>query len=187
MALERKLAKDQQLQTEVHQQIEAYVQKGYSHQATEAELSSAEDTKVWYLPLNVVLNPKKPNKVRLVWDAAASVGGGSLNSKLLKGPDLFTSLPAVISKFRERPIAIGGDIREMYHQVLIRDADKQAQRFLFRFDPTQPPTVYIMDVATFGATCSPCSAQYIKKPKCHGVFFAVPRRRFCNRRPNICR
>ncbi|XP_062704132.1 uncharacterized protein LOC134286523 [Aedes albopictus] len=50
----------------------------------------------------------------------------------------------------------------MYHQLRIRDADKQAQRFLFRFDSTDPPVVYIMDVATFGATCSPCSAQFIK-------------------------
>ncbi|XP_062556812.1 uncharacterized protein LOC134221639 [Armigeres subalbatus] len=36
-----------------------------------------------------------------------------------------------------------------------------SQRFLFRFDPSRPPDTYLMTVATFGATCSPCSAQYV--------------------------
>lgn len=107
MALERRLSKDQRLQTAVHGQIEAYQQKGYAHKASDAELGNSDHLKVWYLPLSVALNPKKPNKVRLVWDAAASVNGISLNSNLLKGPDLLTSLQAVFSKFRERPIAIG--------------------------------------------------------------------------------
>ncbi|XP_053692248.1 uncharacterized protein LOC128740709 [Sabethes cyaneus] len=171
MALERRLSKDPQLQAAVHEQIESYQLKGYAHKATPAELANLEGLKVWYLPLNVVRNPKKPSKLRLVWDAAASVGGISLNSTLLKGPDLLTSLPAVISKFRERPVAIGGDIREMYHQLRIREADKQAQRFIFRFDPSEPPQVYIMDVATFGATCSPCSAQFIKN--CNALEYAA--------------
>ncbi|XP_058449373.1 uncharacterized protein LOC131429324 [Malaya genurostris] len=137
-------------------------QTGLLWRATQAELNAVDRSKIWYLPLNIVLNPKKPNKVRLVWDAAASVNGVSLNSNLLKGPDLLTSLPAVISKFRERRIAFGGDIREMYHQIRIREEDKQAQRFLFRFDSHDSPDVYVMDVATFGSTCSPSSAQFIK-------------------------
>ena len=100
--------------------------------------------------------------MRLVWDAAATVNGVSLNTNLLKGPDMLCSLPAVISKFREKSVAFGGDVREMYHQLRIRDADKSAQRFLFRFDVSHPPDVYVMDVATFGATSSPCSAQFVK-------------------------
>ncbi|XP_055604350.1 uncharacterized protein LOC129752600 [Uranotaenia lowii] len=138
-----------------------YVQKGYAHTITSDELST-EPHKTWYLPLNVVLHPKKPNKVRLVWDAAATVKGKSLNSQLLKGPDMLVSLPAVISKFRELRVAFGGDIREMYHQIRIRGQDKQAQRFLFRNNPSEPIQTFVMDVATFGATCSPCSAQHIK-------------------------
>ncbi|XP_055633804.1 uncharacterized protein LOC129774130 [Toxorhynchites rutilus septentrionalis] len=160
-ALERRLVKDPQLRVAVHEQIKAYLQKGYAHKATEEELHNADRSKVWFLPLGVVHNPKK-KKSRLIWDAAACVNGVSLNSRLLKGPDLLTSLPAVICKFRERSVAIGGDIREMYHQMRMREADKLAQWFLFRFEPTEPPEVYVMDVATFGATCSPCSAQHVK-------------------------
>ncbi|XP_055585502.1 uncharacterized protein LOC129738342 [Uranotaenia lowii] len=160
--LERRLANKPQLFSNVRTQIEQYLQKGYAHIATAEELSVANASKTWYLPLNVVLNRNKPNKVRLVWDAAATVKGISLNSQLMKGPDMTVSLPSVISRFRERRLAFGADIREMYHQIQIRAEDKQVQRFLFREDRSKPPTIYIMDVATFGATCSPCSAQYIK-------------------------
>ncbi|XP_053691538.1 uncharacterized protein LOC128740053 [Sabethes cyaneus] len=142
--------------------IEEYQQKGYAHVATKKELTETDPSKTWYLPINAVLNPKKPGKVRLVWDAAATVQGVSLNSQLLKGPDLLVPLVTVLIGFREKRIAIGGDLREMFHQLKIIRSDRQAQRFLFRFNPEDEPIVYVMDVATFGATCSPSSAQYVK-------------------------
>ncbi|XP_055634192.1 uncharacterized protein LOC129774475 [Toxorhynchites rutilus septentrionalis] len=160
--LEQRLLKQPALFENVCSQIEQYQQKGYAHPATAEELAETEPGKVWYLPLNVVVNPRKPGKVRLVWDAAASVNGTSLNSLLLTGPDLLVSILTVFCKFRERPIAFGGDIREMYHQMLIRRADKRVQRFIFRHDPRDEPCIYVMDVATFGAKCSPCSAQFVK-------------------------
>ncbi|XP_058817874.1 uncharacterized protein LOC131681180 [Topomyia yanbarensis] len=160
--LENKLSKNPELKQIVEKQIDDYLRKGYCHKATSNDLASKNNGKVWYLPLNVVLNPKKPNKIRLVWDASATVQGTSLNSILLKGPDMLASLPAVISRFQERRVAFGGDIKEMYHQLMIQESDKQAQRFLFRQDPASQPDTYVMDVATFGSTSSPCSAQYVK-------------------------
>lgn len=161
--LEKKLEKSPELYQNVRRQIAEYQEKGYAHLATAEELSCTVGGKVWYLPLNVVVNPKKAGKVRLVWDAAASVQGVSLNSQLLKGPDLLVPLISVISRFREKKIAFGGDIREMYHQLRIIPEDKQAQRFLFRNNSDEPPRAYVMDVATFGSTCSPASVQFIKK------------------------
>ncbi|XP_055542701.1 uncharacterized protein LOC129728292 [Wyeomyia smithii] len=72
------------------------------------------------------------------------------------------SLPKVLCHFRQRQVAVAGDIREMFHQLKIRSEDCQALRFLYRNDPSQKPEVYVMEVAIFGATCSPCSASYIK-------------------------
>lgn len=55
----------------------------------------------------VVVRPKQVGKVRLLWDAAASVQGVSLNSQLLKGPDLLVPLISVISRFLEKKITFG--------------------------------------------------------------------------------
>ncbi|XP_062708625.1 uncharacterized protein LOC134288285 [Aedes albopictus] len=160
--LERRLDRDPNLDRKVRQQIQEYQTKKYIHKASAEELETSNQARVWYLPLNVVQNPKKPEKVRLVWDAAAQVRGISLNSMLLPGPDLLVPLTAVLQPFRERAIAFGGDLQEMFHQFTIREADKQAQRFVFRVDRDNDPEIFIMDVGTFGATCSPASAQYIK-------------------------
>ncbi|XP_065093120.1 uncharacterized protein LOC135713814, partial [Ochlerotatus camptorhynchus] len=154
--LEKRLSKNPELMENVRTQLVEYQRKGYCHKATKEELGTADPKKVWYLPLNVVLNPKKPGKVRLVWDAAATVQGVSLNSQLLKGPDYLTSLPSVICQFREYLVGFGGDIREMFHQLKIRPEDRQALRFIFCGQ------VYVMDCAIFGATCSPSQAMYVK-------------------------
>ncbi|XP_075157943.1 uncharacterized protein LOC142231210 [Haematobia irritans] len=121
------------------------------------------DGKIWYLPIFAVFNKNKPGKSRVVWDAAAKSGGLSLNSFLLKGPDLMASLPAVLFKFRQNAVAICGDIEEMFHQVHIRPDDRDVQRFLWRdCDQNREPDVYVMDVMIFGATCAPSISQYIK-------------------------
>ncbi|XP_062713585.1 uncharacterized protein LOC134290455 [Aedes albopictus] len=159
--LESKLAKNPDLCDNVHRQIQEYIERGYAHKAKRDELQEANPDRVWYLPLNIVTHPKKPEKIRLVWDAAAKVNGVSLNSQLLKGPDLLVQLPGVICKFRERRVGFGGDIEKMFHQIRIKPEDTHSQRFLFRFNTSQQPDVYIMDVATFGATCSPCAAQFV--------------------------
>ncbi|XP_058817511.1 uncharacterized protein LOC131680817 [Topomyia yanbarensis] len=119
--LEQKLAKSPKLYENVCKQVQEYQMKGYAHLASEDELSGSDNPKVWYLPLNVVLHPRKLEKVRLVWDAAATVKGVSLNSQLLTGPDMLVPLTTVINRFRERRIAFGADIREIYHQIRIRD------------------------------------------------------------------
>ncbi|XP_055590122.1 uncharacterized protein LOC129742271 [Uranotaenia lowii] len=167
ISLHKKLEKDPQLYKVVREQIKNYLDQGYAHKITDQELAETQPEQVWYLPLGVVRNPKKPEKIRLVWDAAAKSYGVSLNDMLSKGPDMLASLTAILLRFREKNIAICGDVKEMFHQVNIRKEDRQAQRFLFRDQPDQPPQVYVMDVATFGASCSPCIAQYIKNLNAH--------------------
>lgn len=121
--LEKRLEKNPVLHQNVCKQIDEYQQKGYAHLATAEELANTPSDQAWYLPINVVLNPKKPEKVRLIWDAAATVQGVSLNSQLLKGPDMLVPLVKVLSGFREWRIAFGGDLKEMLHQLKIRGED----------------------------------------------------------------
>ncbi|XP_062698444.1 uncharacterized protein LOC134284139 [Aedes albopictus] len=160
--LDRRMQHNQQLADAVRLKIEDHVTKGYVRKLTDAEVQ-ADYTRVWYLPMFPVVNPNKPGKTRLVWDAAATSHGVSLNTVLLKGPDLLTSLLSVLIQFREYRIAVCGDIREMYHQVLMRDDDQHCQRFFWKENSTDPePSTYIVQVMTFGACCSPSTAQYVK-------------------------
>ncbi|XP_062704441.1 uncharacterized protein LOC134286784 [Aedes albopictus] len=161
VGLERKFAKQPQLGDRVREQIHDYERKGYAHRATQAELDSVDRSRLWFLPLGVVQHPRK-QKVRLIWDAKATVGSVSFNSKLLKGPDLLTPLLAVLSSFRQFPAAVCGDIREMFHQIKIREQDRLSQCFLWRDTPSGDIKIYVMDVATFGSTCSPVSVQFVK-------------------------
>ncbi|XP_065095610.1 uncharacterized protein LOC135717448 [Ochlerotatus camptorhynchus] len=158
--LDRRMQRDKEFSETVMVKMSEYVAKGYVRKLTEDELN-AHRSQEWYLPVFPVVNPNKPSKVRLVWDAAAPAYGVSLNSLLLKGPDLLTSLLAVLVQFREFRIAICGDIREMYLQVLL----KQDVRLCFFWKDNQvnaDPSVYIMTVLPFGVSCAPSIAQYVK-------------------------
>lgn len=160
--LERRLAVDVDLYNKVRSQIADYQRKGYAHKLTDDELKRSDPRRTWYLPLGIVVNPKKPNKVRVVWDAAAKVSNISFNSMMLTGPDLLSSLIGVLFRYRQREIAVAADIKEMFHQIQIQNDDRSSQRFLWRDNPTLPIDIFVMDVAIFGSKCSPCSSQYVK-------------------------
>ncbi|XP_058445267.1 uncharacterized protein LOC131426502 [Malaya genurostris] len=162
LCLEKRMQRDPELAKNLKQKIQDYERSGYVEKLTENQLSEVFP-RVWYLPIFPVVNPNKPGKFRIVWDAAAKVSGVSLNSFLLTGPDLLNSLPSVLQRFREFRVAITGDIREMFHQVMINRNDQQCQRFLWRNgEQNRSPDVYAMKVMTFGANCSPSCAQYVK-------------------------
>lgn len=160
--LERRLEKDPQLYDSVRQQVADYEGKGYIHVVSKEEMAEFDPRRTWYLPLGVVLNPNKPGKVRVIWDAAAKVNGVSLNTMLLKGPDLLTPQLSVTFKFREREVAFSGDIQEMFLQVGIKKEDRSALLFVYRNASNEPMMTMASDVAIFGATCSPAQSQYVK-------------------------
>lgn len=158
--LQRRLAKDPEIAGTLHKMMADYATKGYVRQLSDDEISQRY-SRVWYLPVFPVVNPNKPGKVRLVWDCAACSYGVSLNSALLTGPDQLCSLLTILLQFREGRVGLTGDIREMFHQVRIQDTDQQCQRF-FWWNEKGEIVIYVMQVMTFGACCSPCCAQYVK-------------------------
>lgn len=162
--VENKMAKDADLSTWYKQKISDYIAKGYAVKLS-AEEASKSIGPVWYLPHFVTANPNKDNKRRLVFDAAAKVGGVSLNSQLLRGPEHLQprSLFNILLHFRQSAIGVCGDIREMYNRVSIIKKDQDAQRFLWRDgNPHRPADAYRMRAMIFGSRSSPCSAQYVK-------------------------
>lgn len=158
---ENRLRRHPELRSSVNAQINEYHENGYLEELSIEQQRSIRHRK-WYLPIFVVTNPNKPGKERLVWDAAAKVQGESLNDHLLTGPDLAANLVGILFKFREKRYAIGGDIKQMFHQIRIRERDQDVQRCLWREDERGPIRTSKMTVATFGAACSPSIAQFVK-------------------------
>lgn len=157
----RKMKKDAAYSALYAGQMTDLVTKGYARKLPANE-AAERDERTWFLPHFGVTSIHKPGKLRIVFDAAAAVNGVSLNSVLLKGPDLNQPLLATLMRFRMRPIGVCADIAEMFLQIGMRPADRRAQRFLWRDDGGSPPDIYEMMVMTFGAACSPTSAQFVK-------------------------
>lgn len=161
--MQSKFHKNQHLRTTIQTQIDNLISKGYAKKLTAEELEIRHD-KTWYLPIFIVRNPNKPDKVRLVWDAAAKSNGVSLNDFLMSGPDLLNPLVEILLKFRVDKIAICGDISEMFHRVNVKESDMHAQRFLWydEKDKLHEPSVFVMRALTFGISCAPCIAHFIR-------------------------
>lgn len=78
-----------------------------------------------------MVSDKKPGKVKFGYDTAFKVAGMSLNDRLLKGSDFFNSLLGVLFKLRQKKIGFAGDIKNMFHSIYKREADRKFQRFLW--------------------------------------------------------
>jgi len=85
--------------------------KEYAEQVPKEEIE-LPDKRIWYIPHHPVLNPKKPDKLRIVYDCAASFSSVSLNQMLMQGPDLVNSNVGVLTRFRKQKIAIVVDSRQ---------------------------------------------------------------------------
>ena len=98
-SLEKKLDKSTRagngLAALCYNKMEKMLQEGHFHKLP-AEEAARTPGNTWYLPLLAVTNNKKPEKVRVVLDAAAKSGGRCLNDYLLRGPDYFNVIPDVL-------------------------------------------------------------------------------------------
>jgi hypothetical protein len=163
-SLTHRLSMDSKLQENYAAFLNGYVSSGYARQLTCDKENQVSD-RTWYLPHHCVLNPNKPGKVRVVFDAASEWKGASLNNQLMTGPDLMNGLFSVIQRFRLHPIALVADVKEMFHQVWVSDQDSDSLRFLWKEDLNQPgpPKTYKMLVHIFGAKDSPCCVNFALK------------------------
>ena len=138
--------------------IDSYLSAGYAKEVPYREINNPV-RKVWYLPHHFVVNPHKPDKLRVVFNGSARYKGICLNDVLLRGPILLSNLVGVLLRFRQRPVAISADIASMYHQVKVNPADQSLLRFVWRQPGSQQqPTTFQMTVQVFGAVSSPTSS-----------------------------
>lgn len=155
----RKLKREPELWKKLSELVNGYRAKGFLREvkASERRLTNYSH---WMLPVFSMHNPNKPEKVRLVWDAAAKVNGVSLNDPFLAGPDLNSPLVNVL-RFRKGKIAISGDLQEMFLQLVVREEDRGVQQFLWQ-GYAEETKVYEVNRVLFGFACSPTLAQFVK-------------------------
>ena len=139
------------------------VKKGYAEKIPDID-GNRNDGMVWYLPHQSVTNPKKPNKVRIVFDCSSKYKGVSLNDMLLQGPDLTNKLFGVLTRFRQEEIAIMADIEAMFLQVQVSPKHRDVLRFLWWSDENamqeNKTQEFRMTVHLFGATSSPTCSNF---------------------------
>lgn len=156
--LKRKLDRDPKFKIDYVRFMEGVFKDGDAEKVE----NQAELGKVWYIPHQGVYHPRKPGKIRVVFDCSARYEGTSLNDHLLTGPDLTNSLTAVLCRFRKHPIAVMCDVEKMFHRFHVSEDDRDYLRFLWweNGDTNSEPREYRMKVHLFGASSSPGCANY---------------------------
>ena len=132
------------------------IAKGYAEEVPKQE-SSSEDGHVWFIPHHGVYHPKKPDKIRVVFDFSADYKRESLNKHLLTGPELTNGLVGVFCRFRKDPMAFMCDLEVIFHQFKVDVNHRNFLRFLWwaNGDIKVTPLKYRMTVHLFGAWSSP--------------------------------
>lgn len=87
-----------------------------------------DDVSTWYIPHHEIYHPRKPEKIRVVFDCSARFRDTSLNDHLLTGPDFINALPGVLCRFREHRIALICDVERMFHRFHVSPRDRDFLR-----------------------------------------------------------
>lgn len=124
--------------------------------------TTSEGQSEWYLPHHGIYHPKKPDKLRVVFDGSAKFQGVSLNDTLLTGPDLINPLVGVLCTFRKEAVAIICDIEIMFYQFSVSPESRNYLKFLWweGGDLEKEPQEYRMTVPLHGAALSPGCASF---------------------------
>ncbi|XP_071832390.1 uncharacterized protein [Apostichopus japonicus] len=164
LRLQRKLKTNEKLASEYTEFMENLEKKGYAEKVPDQDVDR-NDGNVWYIPHHAVYHPKKPDKIRVVFNCPIQYKGVSLNEQLLSGPDLTNRLYGVLMRWRQENVAIMADIEAMFYQVRVRKDDCDLLRYLWwpegNFDGGMKE--YRMLVHLFGAVSSPSCANFALK------------------------
>ena len=168
--------KDKELAVKCNDIFADYEKKGYLMRlkGDEAELAKEDG---WYLPhFPVIRNDKSSTRVRIVYDAAATFKGTSLNSQIYPGPSLYNDLVEVLLRFRQHAVALVGDISEIFLQVCLAEQDRKYHRILWRnMNQESQPAIYEAQRWLFGNAAAPFCTQLVMQENAikHAVEFPV--------------
>ncbi|XP_041789702.1 uncharacterized protein LOC121604290 [Chelmon rostratus] len=156
--LKRKMEKNPKYKEDYVKFMDSVFEDGDAEEADD----TPKDGNTWYIPHHGVYHPRKPEKIRVVFDCSARFEGTSLNDHLLTGPDLTNALVGVLCRFCEHQIAVMCDVEKMFHRFHVSQGDRDFLRFLWWKDGNTDtePKEYRMRVHIFGAASSPGCANF---------------------------
>ena len=144
--------------------MKGLLENNHAERVPQEELN-LDNGQVWYIPHHGIYHPKKPEKIRVVFDCSAEYKEECLNWHLLQGPDLINNLVGVLCRFRKERTAVMCDIEGMFHQVHVNINHRNLLRFLWweNGDFDSDPVEFRITVHLFGATSSPGCANFALK------------------------
>lgn len=89
-----------------------------------------KDGNTWYISHHAVYHPRRPEKIRVVFDCSARFEGTSLNDHLLTGSDLANALAGVLCRFCEHQITVMCGVEKMFHCFYVSHEDQDLLKFL---------------------------------------------------------
>ena len=159
-ALERretKLLKDEEVARRYNEQVRDFVDRGVLRKLTRKEIDEWTGP-VRYVDHRHIFKAKSTTPVRLVINSSFSrKGEPSLNTILMKGPNILNCLFEVLLRWRMWPVAFIGDISKMYHNVMTGELEGHVRRLLWReYQTNRAPDVYVFQTVTFGDRPAGC-------------------------------
>lgn len=152
-ALERQFVRDPEFRQWYIGYMRELQQTGYMQLATRPP---NERQPQYYIPHHGVRPPKKP---RVVFDASAITSTGvSYNDIQITGPRLQDDLPDIVTRFRERKVAMSADVHKMFPQVQVAEHQWDLQRIFWRETEAEPISEYWLVRVTFGMASSTYNA-----------------------------
>lgn len=144
---------------ECEAQVKNLLEKNYAKELSYNEVNTIS-SKTFYIPIFFISPEGK--RTRMIWDMAAEVNGKSLNDELMAGPNLYNDILKINFQISEHPYLLKGDLKEMFHQIRLKEEDTDCLRFIFRFKGEEKIRIFKMLVLPFGAKCSPAISQFVK-------------------------
>jgi hypothetical protein len=150
MQLERKFAKDKQLEANYRQFMEDYENQGHM-------VIAENQGDGYYLPHHPVRKEDSTTtKIRAVFDASSkSSSAVSLNDIMHTGPKLQQDLTNILLRWRSNKVAYSADLEKMFRQIRMAEEDQKYQKILWRKDTKDHIQEYNLTTVTYGTAAAP--------------------------------
>lgn len=155
LSLERRLLRSPESYSAYQAFMHEYLSLGH--------MSLASSPSSYVIPHHCVFKEtSSTTKLRVVFNGSDSnTIGTSLNQQLMPGPKLQNDLSDILNPFRMYPVALCGDIKMMYRQILIHPEDRQFQHIFWRKTSVEPVKEFELNTVTYGLTPSAYLSQRV--------------------------